>query len=105
MALDRIWKFPLEITDRQTIMVPTNFAFLHVGLDPTGALCLWGAVDGSQPTTRLDLVIVGTGNPLPHVGSYLGSVVERVFVWHVFTGPDHSASPNKDFHYVTKDNG
>jgi len=39
-----IWKFPLEITDRQDIKMPGEPKILSVGLDPKGVPCLWALV-------------------------------------------------------------
>ena len=82
-----IWKFPLEITDRQDIKMPGEPKILSVGLDPKGVPCLWALVQPGNPEWRISVHIVGTGNPAENaVGqTFVGSFVQGPFVWHVFT--------------------
>lgn len=105
MNINTIWKFELAVTDRQTIDLPIDYVTLSVGLDPQGALCIWVAVDDRAAKRPVEFIIVGTGNPMPHVGSFIGSVKMGPFMWHVFTGPGSAANRATEFHYLTKDNG
>lgn len=105
MSVNTIWKFQLKLQDRQKISMPVENAVLHVGLDPNRNICLWAAVDSKAPVSDVEIVIVGTGHPLPHVGSYIGTIVIAAYVWHVFTGPGDAAGEQKNFHHSTKDNG
>lgn len=105
MALDRIWKFPLQPAERQRISTPSEMAFLSLGKDGAGEICIWAAVDTKSANRMTEIVIVGTGKPLPYVGTYLGTVMDGPFVWHVFTGPGDAMRRASEFHYLTKDNG
>lgn len=105
MKLKTIWKFPLALMERQTIVIPLNYAILSLALDPSEEMCIWAAVDPDTPKISLEIVLVGTGHPLPHVGSYIGSIVRRSFVWHFFTGPGHDARRATEYHYLTRGNG
>lgn len=97
--METIWKYQLEITDRQEIMMPYNAQILTVQVQ-NGILCLWARVN---PTAKKDPVydeedrkrrieIIGTGNPIPKLTiaearrKYIGSCVMEggYFVWHVF---------------------
>lgn len=98
-----IWKFPLSTSNRQTISVPCISHFLSVGIDPLGNNCLWFAVDPDSGAYEMEIIIVGTGLDLPHVGDFLGTTVQDGFVAHFFTGPRDSVG-NKGFHYQTRDN-
>lgn len=102
--MDTIWKFPLALTDRQKISMPVDFSILHVGKDPAGLLCLWAVVKKDAPVRDVEIIIAGTGQPLPHVGSFMGTVLMGAYVWHVFTGPG-DANSQQNFHYSTKENG
>ncbi|AHJ10769.1 hypothetical protein P106B_86 [Rhizobium phage vB_RglS_P106B] len=87
-----IYKYPLEIADYNTILIPGGYEYLkivHVGRDPYGTPCIWAEVDTAYPTMPVTAYIVGTGHPLPNpeqlrVPQHIGSFVERVFVWHVY---------------------
>lgn len=102
MNIDTIWKFSLPITDSQVIEVPIGSHLLSAGLDPNGDVCLWLAVNPNAMTMNVEIVIRGTGQPLPHVGSYLGSVVQQPFVWHLFTGPGHSLPRAVELHHLSQ---
>lgn len=80
MKLDRVWKFGIELLDRQQIIIPANFSVLSVGLDPAGDLCMWAAVDKDAETRTLEIIVVGTGEPMPPVGTFLGTVTQGLFV-------------------------
>jgi hypothetical protein len=82
-----IWKFPIEITDRQELNMPGEAKILSVGLDPSGVPCVWAMVQPGKTERRFHVHIVGTGNPAESaVGQrFVGSFVQGPFVWHVFT--------------------
>lgn len=92
-----IWKFPLDLTDEQTVTGPL-VSPMSVGLDPGGLLCLWACVypaGGHRDTWTVR--VVGTGNPLPEeTGAFMGSVVDRQFVWHVFVDRFRPAVPEEE---------
>lgn len=96
MSADTIWKFPIKIIDRQTV-VPRDAKIervIHAGLDPSGQPCVWCEVDtywfdaSESPGGGVDLFIVGTGNPMGHVArsgaSHVASFTQGPFVWHLY---------------------
>jgi hypothetical protein len=94
----RIWKYTLQVVDRQIVELPHRHQVLHVDKDPSGGgkLALWAAVrpDPSQDLYKLEIVMFGTGHSLPESGdmSHLGTVLSEGFVWHVFR--DHGNEPD-----------
>lgn len=83
MATKSIWKFPLEITDHQTIEVPLGSAPLTVQLQ-YGQPAAWLVVDPSRESVKFDIECYGTGNPFHGaVEDYLGTV-HMSGVWHFF---------------------
>jgi hypothetical protein len=85
--MQTIYKCRLSITDEQILMIPLSNSnrFFSVGLDPSGHLCLWYAVDTDQPASELTVRIVGTGREMPeNAGKHIGTVTMQPFVWHVF---------------------
>jgi len=86
--MNTIWKFPLTITDHQTITVPRSFMPLTVQFQGP-VLCLWAMVDPNEAMNidPLNIYIVGTGNPgPPEDAQYLGTAQQSggALVWHVF---------------------
>lgn len=83
-----IYKYHIEITDRQTILLPEHSQVIHAGLDPQGKPCLWAIVNTHLGTLcPLTVFVVGTGNPMPAAVSsirHIGSFIDGPFVWHIF---------------------
>ena len=83
--MNTIYKYPIVITDSQTLTLPSRSVVTHVGLDPQGTPCIWAKVDTDSPPELFEIIVAGTGHPLPDDILHLGSFVhlERL-VWHVF---------------------
>lgn len=80
-----IYKYPLYIVDEQTIPLPKDAVPLSVQIQ-NGEPCLWAMVDSKAASWPRRVRIFGTGNPVDIEGSwkFVGTVQERIFVWHVF---------------------
>ena len=70
-----IWKYPLEVTDEQTISAPSGAKLLHVALQG-GDLCVWAEVSPAAIKAPLPIRIYGTGHDLPddpgkHLGTFM----------------------------------
>ncbi len=79
-----IYKYVLADTDLQTIHTRGNVPILSAGLDPQGALCVWVYAYTDDLTCPRQIVIVGTGRPVPDGCEFIGTVTMAPFVWHVF---------------------
>ena len=84
----RIWKWPIQITDRQTVMMPAGAQVLTVQTQG-GQPQLWALVDEMQdaPKTPRKFAVYGTGNSLPeNPGRYITTFQQYGgdLVWHVF---------------------
>lgn len=82
-----VYKYPLEVRSN-VIKVPLGAQFLSVG-SQDGVLCAWALVDPSERMVEIELTVVGTGwemtgDFLETSNSFLGTVQEGGFVWHVF---------------------
>ena len=87
-----IWKFPLKITDRQPILLPSQHTFLSIA-DQGGQLCLWVEVETTKEIVERTIWIVGTGNPIPRAAAaFIGTVLMRPGVWHVYEGYQYPGS-------------
>lgn len=83
--MNTIWKFPLEVTDSQLVNIPEGAKILTVQTQQ-GIVTLWAVIDPSKDPDTLEVRILGTGNPADNIEDmfYIGTVQERIFVWHVF---------------------
>lgn len=88
----KIFKYELEIVDRQEILIQDGARVLCAQVQNKN-LYLWAMVDDTkQPTMQLPVHIVGTGNPISRDVSglnsvaYIGTVQMPPFVWHIFIG-------------------
>jgi hypothetical protein len=80
-----IWKFPLETTDRCTIMMPVG-RILTVQAQ-RGTPCIWALVDSDTPLEPRTFAIYGTGHAIEGVTEhYIGTyqMLGGSLVFHVF---------------------
>lgn len=69
----RIWKWPLEITDRQTIMAPKHARLLTIQMQGDQP-CLWALCSIDADYEPRTIHIYGTGNPVfEESGSYIAT--------------------------------
>jgi len=82
-----IWKYPLEVTDNQIVMMPKNAKILTVQVQ-RGQPCLWALVDAGQKQGPRMILTVGTGEDAAHVAgrNYVGTyqLFDEDEVYHVF---------------------
>jgi hypothetical protein len=79
-----IWKFPVEITDVQTINAPRGAEPLSVQLQG-GQPCIWMLVDPTSPKAPYTVRCVGTGHPTKvEAGAFIDTVQVGPLVFHFF---------------------
>lgn len=81
-----IWKYPLAITDLQSVMMPVGAEILTVQMQGS-QLCLWAKVNTVAVPKARRIEIAGTGHPIPDVGRRYISTVQQLggsLIWHVF---------------------
>lgn len=83
-----IWKFELEVTDKQAKWMPNGAEILCVQMQGRKP-CLWALVETDNNETERTILIYGTGNPISE--SYFALKYIDTFqmhdgglVWHVF---------------------
>jgi len=83
-----IWKFEIELTDNQNVMMPMEAKILTVQIQH-GKVCVWAIVDPEQPLERRYFYLRGTGHPSDGMDEmqYVGTVQDRqgFLIWHIFT--------------------
>lgn len=83
-----IWKFKLQTTDEQKILMPKGSEILTVQIQD-GEPCLWAMIeDSNSETEKRYIEVFGTGNPIVSHGprNYIGTYQLRggELVFHVF---------------------
>ena len=98
----RVYKYPLEVVDRQTIEHPRGARLLCVQMQGDGP-CLWALVNPDNPPVETTFRIVGTGHPiedaddLGYVGTFQmmgGGLVFHVFKERIYDEPNAIAVPS-----------
>lgn len=85
MSAQTIWKFEVPITDRARINMPAGARILSVALGTApGTALLWAEVAPAAGPTDRGFRVVGTGHPLPEGVTFIGTVQDGPFVWHVY---------------------
>lgn len=81
----RILKYPLSITDTQTLVLPSEVNILKVAVQ-NGKVFLWALVDTeNEDEVELTIKCFGTGQSIsmpPKNMMYLDTVFVDEFVWH-----------------------
>lgn len=88
MSAFRIWKWALDVVDRQSISMPAGAQILTVQTQ-YGVPQLWALCDTTLPLTPRIFHIYGTGNVIRHsvaAGWYVGTfqLSDGALVFHVF---------------------
>ncbi len=87
-----IYRYPLAITDIQTIEVPFRFKILDAQFKD-GVPCLWCEVETDHAPKGLTIEIIGTGNPMIDldpgvVRRYIATIQHTLngytLVWHLY---------------------
>jgi len=82
----RIWKWELDVTDMQTVMMPAGAKLLDVQIQG-GTCCVWALCDENNPKIPRHIAIYGTGNPMPaQPGEYIATfqLHAGALVFHAF---------------------
>ena len=82
-----VWKFPLVMTDRQTVQMPMGAEILTVQMQGEQC-CLWALCEPENVMRPREILIHGTGHPVGDITRYIGSVqiYSGALVFHVFEG-------------------
>jgi hypothetical protein len=82
-----IWKYPLKITDEQTIDIPAYGEILSVQVQDSTP-CIWVLVNPIVETEPRHFEIYGTGNPfevdLGEHREFIGTFQQDGGVWYLF---------------------
>ena len=83
-----IYKYTLQITEEQTVLLPEGHKLLTVQTQEGigfNRVCLWVDVDPAAVEHPVKIFIYGTDNRTEEFkGKYLGTVQLNGFVWHVY---------------------
>lgn len=87
--MKKIFKYPVNIVDRQEIEMPEGAEILTVQ-NQGGVICLWAIVDPEKEKLTRTIRIIGTGHDIADGEAetliYIGTVQTNggAFVWHIF---------------------
>lgn len=79
----KIYKYPLDLADQQTISMPEGAEMLSIG-QSRDQIILWVMADPAAALRDYVFRIVGTGNEVPDGLQYLGTVQQSTYAWHIF---------------------
>lgn len=85
--MSKIYKYELEITDKQILYIPKGGKILSVQFQ-NSTLCLWALVDLNNPNQERIIRILGTGHEAKEssLKYYIDTVqqFDGKLIWHVF---------------------
>ena len=81
----RIYKYPLEIKERQVVRLPRTSEFLSVINQNDKIVMYWKIDDTEDMFVDEEIYVIGTGNPMDErIDYHLGTVKIGDYVWHIF---------------------
>lgn len=82
-----IWKYSLQLQDVQAVAMPDMAEILTADFQGND-LCLWAVVQPERPMKPRQIVIYGTGHPMPERCDdfYITTIQQAggALIWHVF---------------------
>jgi hypothetical protein len=82
----KIFKYPLAVSEYQSIQMPRGAQVLSLQVQGRGPQ-MWALVEENQPLTDRGFITVGTGHVVPsHAGRFVGTyqIQGGALVFHVF---------------------
>lgn len=90
-----IYKYPVLgrfAAEKRNIEFSAGARLLSAGWDPQGDLNIWATFDSEREKVERTIYCIGTGwdieNILPADATFLDTVKESSFIWHIFYGPE-----------------
>lgn len=83
---EQVWKYEMPVPggERAHLIPAAGLLPGFLGMQG-GSIMFWTTVDGDGPLYRYRFVTVGTGSDVdPEYETYLGTVLDGLYVWHVF---------------------
>lgn len=82
--MNAIWKFEIQVQDRQTIQMPAG-AHILTAQAQYDCICLWAEVEATNHLVNRHFEVIGTGSPvMDGFGDYVATVQLPPYVWHVY---------------------
>lgn len=83
--MKKVFKYQLVLDDYQSIKLPEGAEILYCNQQNEVPM-IWALIDFPwEKLTERHIRISGTGHPIDsNIIKYIGSYLERVFVWHIF---------------------
>lgn len=84
--MESIWKFSLEVADKQAVHMPVKAKVLCVQSQHDQP-CIWALCDTNAPSVERTFAVYGTGHQHEQIkGEYVGTCQCHggALVWHVF---------------------
>lgn len=81
-----IYKYPIEIQDRQVLTLPKGSEILTVKMQKD-YIFLWALVENTEETEDFEILIYGTGHPIEDVQiKYISTIQSQIgsLVFHIF---------------------
>ena len=82
--MEIIYKYQLDITDRQNVKLPIDAEILSIQ-DQGGVVCMWAKIDPNKIAIDRTIIIYGTGIPCEDIeGTFISTLQVGAMVWHFF---------------------
>jgi hypothetical protein len=87
------YRLPFHDAPQATVKVEVRSgALMHVAMQD-GEVHVWAAVDPSTALQPVWFHLVGTGGEVDPKWYHLGTVIDGIYVWHIFSEPRAIGGP------------
>lgn len=81
----RMLKYRISAGQEQTTVAMRSPSTIRaISVQRPREICLWAEGRAESPVTMRTFEVVPTGGDIPDPGSYVGTVFDGPFVWHVY---------------------
>lgn len=81
----RIFKYVVPVADgRINVSMPVDAVIKFVGLQQAGQICIWAEVINEDAMRARTFMVFGTGHEIPMRLNYRGTVLDGLYVWHLY---------------------
>lgn len=82
---DRMLKYRISAEQEQTtVPMRTGAVIRAIGVQSPREVCLWAEVSDSNTVIARTFRVIGTGFDVPEPGTYIGTVFDGPYVWHLY---------------------
>ncbi len=85
MSTRRLLKYQItsNMSQQVDVLMPCHAVIRAVGIQD-GRIFAWAEAEGTGGASTRTFCVIPTGGNVPYAGTYLGTVFDGLYVWHMY---------------------